>query len=268
MEFTSTNAQYGRSVKCAEIGRRTARDGGGNNLKSLYRQSLAGQVADRLVDTIVNHRMKAGDSLPSESALASEYGVSRPVIREALQSLVALGIISTTPGRQAVICFPNISAMQKILEAASTIHEISDVDILMARQAIELETAKQAALQHSDNEIEKLDLIIIEMRESLDSPDTYTSCDVRLHETIALISNNQLLVYLVQALHGLTRRVVEEGEKMADADERQIIQAQHEQLVAAIGGHDVAGAYEAMLDHFRTARARFELATSRSQSDE
>ena len=58
------------------------------------RRSAADDVRDQLVALIDSGRLKVDERLPSELELARNFGVSRPVVREALVSLQALGLIT------------------------------------------------------------------------------------------------------------------------------------------------------------------------------
>ena len=58
---------------------------------------LADQVADALAAEVRSGRLSEGDRLPTESALAEQFGVSRTVVREAVKSLVAKGLLTTGP---------------------------------------------------------------------------------------------------------------------------------------------------------------------------
>ena len=59
----------------------------------------ARRIARAIADGIVAGDPRAGEMLPSERALAVRYGVSRPLIREALRSVEELGLVETRPGR-------------------------------------------------------------------------------------------------------------------------------------------------------------------------
>lgn len=56
---------------------------------------ILGQVEELLV----SGRLRVGDRLPPERALAEQLGVSRPSVREALKVLEALGVVETTGGQ-------------------------------------------------------------------------------------------------------------------------------------------------------------------------
>jgi GntR family transcriptional regulator len=54
------------------------------------------QVADHVRDQILGGTYPAGQPLPSEEALAAEFGVSRPTIREGIKTLVAEGLVEVS----------------------------------------------------------------------------------------------------------------------------------------------------------------------------
>src|SRR4051812_18655363 len=70
------------------------------------RRKLYQEVLDRLMERIRAGEFRAGDQLPSERALMQAYGVGRPAVREALQSLERAGIVAITHGERARIAVP------------------------------------------------------------------------------------------------------------------------------------------------------------------
>lgn len=64
------------------------------------------QVADHLRDQILNGTYPAGQPLPSEEALAAEFGVSRPTIREGVKTLVAEGLVEVARPRGTTVRDP------------------------------------------------------------------------------------------------------------------------------------------------------------------
>ena len=54
---------------------------------------LAEQVAQRIKDYILEEKLKSGDKLPTETALAREMGVARSTVREAIKRLESQNIL-------------------------------------------------------------------------------------------------------------------------------------------------------------------------------
>jgi DNA-binding GntR family transcriptional regulator len=70
---------------------------------SLHRRGSADQLADEILERIVNGQIRPGTSL-REAALADAGGVSRNTARETLRILVAGGLVQHYPQRGAVVC--------------------------------------------------------------------------------------------------------------------------------------------------------------------
>src|SRR5918992_1507838 len=69
----------------------------------LRRETLPEQVADQLIALIERDNLVPGTILPSEGKLAQEFGVSRPVVREALRTLAAKDVIVVANGKGAIV---------------------------------------------------------------------------------------------------------------------------------------------------------------------
>ena len=67
------------------------------------RRLIHQDVADQLRDAILDGRFRAGEKLPPERELAVEFQVNRTSVREAIQSLVALGLLRVRQGDGATV---------------------------------------------------------------------------------------------------------------------------------------------------------------------
>ena len=85
---------------------------------------------------ITQGELAAGDNLPSERDLMSQYGVGRPAVREAMQALERMGLIAITHGERARIIAPTARTMIDQV-AHSAKH-------LLATSATSLEQLKEA----------------------------------------------------------------------------------------------------------------------------
>ena len=62
---------------------------------------LADTVSDAIAAALFDGRIAPGEALPAEGEIASEFGVSKPIAREALRQLTAAGLIFTQQGKVA-----------------------------------------------------------------------------------------------------------------------------------------------------------------------
>jgi GntR family transcriptional regulator, sialic acid-inducible nan operon repressor len=92
----------------------------------IVRRKLSDQVFERLREMIVRGELGAGDPMPSERELMERFGVGRPAVREALQSMQTMGLITISHGERsrvsalsADIAFRQMDAVARLLLSAS-----------------------------------------------------------------------------------------------------------------------------------------------------
>ena len=148
---------------------------------------LADDVARRVRALIEEQKLEAGMRLPAERQLATQLGVSRNSLREALAMLVNEGVLLSRRGGGTFVRWQHEAwSEQNIVQLLKTL--LSDdpdysFDILEARHAIEASTAWHAAMRATDAEKEKIRLCF-EATQSED-PDLASQADVRFHLAIA-----------------------------------------------------------------------------------
>jgi GntR family transcriptional regulator len=57
------------------------------------------QIRQLLLDQIRSEELKPGDAVPSEQAISTQFGVSRMTVRQALKSLIDLGVLYSRRGK-------------------------------------------------------------------------------------------------------------------------------------------------------------------------
>ena len=71
-------------------------------------KNVLGNTLDLIGQAIVSGRYLPSTSIPPEPLLCEEYGISRTVVREAVKSLVAKGLLVTAPSWAPACCRPTI----------------------------------------------------------------------------------------------------------------------------------------------------------------
>ena len=169
------------------------------NFKEQGANKLALVIPARKVDIIVviQNRVLSGEwglgsQLPSERELATEYGVSRPVIREALAGLVELGFIEIHPGRGSYVRGVRTDDLSGSLNRAATLTKITARDLVAARLGLEC-TAAELAAKESPRPVEAIQRALIDHSEA-ETIQSLADTDLAFHETIVAASGNPLLV--------------------------------------------------------------------------
>lgn len=119
-------------------------------------------VAERLRQRVVHGELQPGSRLPNEATLASDFGVSRATVREALRVLAAQNLIRTSKGAGggSYVTLPSVNGVSDFVESSITI--LSDADnvtlaeLLEARELLEVPAARLAAERCSAEEVERL----------------------------------------------------------------------------------------------------------------
>ncbi len=227
----------------------------------ITRGTLAGQAAERLLEYIENQRMQPGDLLPSEASLAASFGVSRPVIREALKSLVGQGVIEIVNGKGALIRPIDSDPLRVFFHRAMQMDRGAILELMEVRRGLEVQAAALAAKRRTGQDIQNIQQVVKTMRGSMDDLEAYTNLDVEFHFCIAAASHNTMMVYLVESIRGALRSSIVaglrgRGEHSPQADQHmRDIQSAHEQLLEALVEGSEAQAMQAMMRHFDIAVA-------------
>ncbi len=187
-------------------------------------------MAGEIQELIRRERIGPGGRLPSEHALARRFGVSRPLLREAIQSLKTLGVVDSRPRRGLrVLPFEPEAHLDAMIPRIRTDEERAELYEL--RRLLEPGVLRLAARRASPLQLQALEAMLraplprgrAAVRAGLER-------DVEFHEALWRIAGNRF----VWGLRGLLVRYfasVESGTlterriRKADAEHRAIVRA-------------------------------------------
>jgi DNA-binding FadR family transcriptional regulator len=221
----------------------------------IRKRKLSEEVRSRLLDLIHSGSIGMGEALPSERELMERLGVGRPAIREAMQSLEAIGLIEIRHGERARVAEPSIGRMvDRIGETMKHIlsHSPASLENLKeARATFEKEIARIAARRRSDSDLARLEEILVEQVESIGDPTKFRSLDGRFHREIAAIAGNPIFTALIDALFGWLADFHVDLVSVPGLETLTL--REHRGILEAIARGDVEGAATAMADHLLRA---------------
>lgn len=215
----------------------------------IQRKKLSDIVFEQLISLIEEENLQPGDQMPAERELMETFGVGRPVVREAMQRLAGMGMISIQHGERARVGQVDMYSMIGQIDLAAR-HLLSssakNVDHLRhARAFFETGLVKIAAQQASDADIASLEAIVAKMHKFRDSDD-FILIDMEFHGEIARISGNPIYIAISRAI---LEWMADYRQEMLRFKERDQTLHEHETILACIKAHDSAGAERAMSDH-------------------
>lgn len=163
----------------------------------ITRQKLSDQVFDKLWQMIADGDLSPGDAMPSERSLMERFGVGRPAVREALQSLANKGVITISHGERSRV---------NELSASNAMHQIEDIAKLLlssepdniehlkdARKLLEYGIARFAAIRCSAEDAAELRALIEKQRLCVNDNARFIEMDIAFHLRIAEITGNPIL---------------------------------------------------------------------------
>ena len=163
---------------------------------------LADTLVTEIEKQILDGALRPGDRIPSERQLAEDFGVSRPSIREAIQKLVAKGLLVTRHGGGTTVTdkldAPFVDPWQDMVKDHPMLHR----DVLEVREMLESQAAELAAQRATDIDMVRLDQAFAALDEAYASKDLDKSiaADVAFHQAIADASHNVLIGHLTASL--------------------------------------------------------------------
>jgi len=211
-------------------------------LKPIDRRNAYESVRDRLLTFFEQGEIEPGGKLPSESDLAKALQVSRPVVREALGSLRAMGLVRSETGRGTFFVSTTCEPAAALLNGMYTPTEIHEVRVLLETAAAGL-----AARRCTDDQLREIEAALARFA-SCGSASEYAACDVDFHLAVGRASGNRVLESVLAQLRGL---IGEESVLLAGNDWQARWVADHEKISQAIVSRDVHAAEGSMKNHLR-----------------
>jgi GntR family transcriptional regulator, transcriptional repressor for pyruvate dehydrogenase complex len=203
-------------------------------------------LATRLEEDLLGPTVEPGTKLPSERQLALRFGVSRPVVREALRSLVERGLIEIAPGRGAFVRAIRMTDAARPLDALYRRQNATPRDLVEARLMLEREAAGLAAERAEPEELDAMGRILERFDRTGDLIER-ARCDVAFHALIARMSHNPVIETMFSSIAALTFELMlrslgdpavsREGLPYHDEIFQAILDRDSERARAAIEGH-------------------------------
>ncbi|MCY1263274.1 Pyruvate dehydrogenase complex repressor [compost metagenome] len=207
---------------------------------------LSDDIVERLEAMILEGTLKGGERLPPERALAEQFGVSRPSLREAIQKLVAKGLLISRQGGGNYVTEELGSMFSDPLLHLLENNPEAQRDLLEFRHTLEGSCAFYAAQRATAVDHQRLKQAFDTLQECYRQHGKVSraeegAADANFHLAIAEASHNAVLLHTIRGLFDLLKRnvVTNIGGMYAQRDEtREQLMRQHSDLYEAIvGGH-------------------------------
>jgi len=229
-----------------------------NSISPLVRPSQLSETVSQTIEAWIREgQLLAGARLPTEKMLASDFGVSRAVVREAISRLKAEGLVTTRQGAGAFVSErPSGTSFRLDVPEEDAARVLADIFEL--RYIVETAAAAMAARRRSDVDLAVMRAALTRMDEALVDWADATDADDAFHNAVAAATGNRAVGRFIRFMGGQffesrlptwARTGHAKGWSRASQDE-------HHRLFAAIEARDAQAARAAARAHLVRAASR------------
>jgi DNA-binding FadR family transcriptional regulator len=227
----------------------------------IIRRKLSDEVLERLLRLISDGNLKPGDAMPSERELMERFGVGRPAIREAMQSLANMGLVSISHGErarvqeltaQSIMRQVDLSAHIMLQRSSSSLEHLKAARLFFERGMV-----REAAAKATADDVARLRAIVEEQRAALGKAEAFMAADMRLHTQIAAISGNPIFVSVSEAMLGWLKAY--HTELLIWSGKETHTLAEHALIIDAIARGNADAAEAAMVKHLERSSGLYGL---------
>ncbi|GAB4528796.1 MAG: transcriptional regulator NanR [Roseibium sp.] len=223
--------------------------GAGN--EKIVRRKLSDQVFERLREMIVRGELAPGDPMPSERELMQRFGVGRPAVREAMQTMHTQGLISISQGERsrvselsADLAFRQMDVVARMLLSASS----DNLEHLKeARRLFEVGMVRIAAEKATEQDIAELRQLVVDQKSKLGDPPAFIKADIAFHAKVAAMSGNPIFAAVSDAM--LNWLFNYHTDLLIWSGREDVTLGEHDRIVACIASGIAEDAEAAMRSH-------------------
>ena len=219
------------------------------SLEPLKKERLHQQVAEEIKRYILDHELKKGDDLPTETHFAQQLKVNRATVREAIRGLEMIGVLTSRKGggNGYAVGSLNLSEFARHFTFHLQAEEIDFRDLGETRLLLEVSILPLVAERATEEDFHCLQQAIDLYRKGVAQQDwpTCIMADTRFHETLFKATRNQVLISLSGFLREFFTDVRHTLMNPARGPREQVVQ-EHQAISDALRRKDVRQAQEIM----------------------
>lgn len=214
---------------------------------------LSDAIVRQIEAMILEGSFKAGDALPPERALAEQFGVSRPSLREAIQKLSARGLLVSRQGGGTYVSNQLEASFASPWQSMVASHPGLRHDVLEFRRLLEGNTARMAAERATDADLRRLGEVAASLQSAHAAQDinALSKADAAFHQAIADAAHNAMFTHVLASLFSMMRTHVHDNiaNLFAQGTVSAELLEQHLAIWRAISARDGVAAQQAAESH-------------------
>jgi GntR family transcriptional regulator, transcriptional repressor for pyruvate dehydrogenase complex len=228
------------------------------SVSRIQKTSATTKVFKALYEMIATGQYQRGQKLPPQEELAKQFGVSRNTLREAVNQLSAMGLLSSQQGVGTVVEPPSPGEYLSSLSGQILLDPLTVREFIEARICIERNAVRLAVARAGDRDIERLRTTLEQQHRALKRGDTaeFTRHDAAFHLELTKICGNRVLLKFLQTIHDMLQRFIGEVAQLPGAIEDAL--EFHSRVTEAIANRDPDRAEREMVLHLFDVVRRIE----------
>ncbi|MBW1736660.1 MAG: FadR family transcriptional regulator [Deltaproteobacteria bacterium] len=198
-------------------------------LQPLKRTRLSERIVEQIKDLIYAGSFKPGDKLPSQDNLCEIFGVGKPVVREALQSLEHTGLITIRPGSGGGAFVKRISStvLSDTFEGIIHLDQVSMEQLTEARLTVEMASLPLIIERIQPDDLAALEQNMKDARNGLQEGFKEPK-NLGFHILLARATHNPLIIRITQGLFRVLAKMLENHDYSYDRKKK--VLEEHEYL--------------------------------------
>jgi len=232
--------------------------------KSVKHTRISDDIVSQVKELISGGKLRPGDRLPPERELIKQFGVSRPSLREALNSLVATGFLEVKQAKRTYVKSLTSGVMQDPLSLMIKADVQKIFDLVEVRKAVESWGAFHAAQRASAEDIRRLETIVEAMRRAVEEGTPWDQQDADFHLAMAQATHNTIQIHMMSTIFDLLKGYMSAifAEIFTDSDKAKRLFQQHLQIFNAIKSRSPEKARERTLKHLDYMESELKISTA------
>ena len=213
------------------------------------RTTIVDDIAEELRTQILSGQLKPGQYLDSQKVMAEHYGVGLSTLRESIQTLEAVGLVASHPGKGTWVRPDALDTVFNRTEVKTRLGERNAQQVYEVRSVIEVGLTRFAALRATAEDIRAIWSALGNMEAGILDELAFVQADLEFHLAVARAGHNQLLEQFYYLVRDMLSEVITEMVLLPNVKEESIVL---QRLIAeAIQSHQVEKAEEAALAHMQ-----------------
>ena len=220
-------------------------------IRKIKKRRLPDVVAEQMTAAIVNGEFTPGERLPPERDLADKFGVSRNVVREAVNELRSRGLLETRQGSGSVVTDNVHKPVSDLLGTMLNGQANGEVKLLELRTALEVDVARLAAERATDDELAEIERILDAYEQAGQNLDACAELDIEFHRALVRAAHNDPFKLVLASVDELLVKARKASLKRSGVN---VAAESHVKIFDAVKRHEATAAAQAMEEHLVITR--------------